>query len=73
MSSIAFSGHKVLIDVFNGCSLVQLKKYKELGMSNVHLKVTTEKKLTFYKLRFSKFKKFVSRSVAPTHTDIIGF
>ena len=32
-------------------------------MSNIYLKVTTEKKLTFSKLRFSKFKKFFTRSV----------
>ena len=30
------------------------------GMSNIHLKVTVE---TFSKLRFSTFKKFVTRSV----------
>ena len=32
-------------------------------MSNIHLNVTIEKKLTFSKLRFSKFKKFTTRSV----------
>ena len=33
------------------------------GMTNIYLKVTIEKKLTFSKLRFSKFKIVVSRSV----------
>ena len=32
-------------------------------MSNIYLKVTFEKKLTFSKSQFYKFKKFVSRSV----------
>ena len=32
-------------------------------MSNVYLKFVIVKKLTFSKLRFSKFKKFVIRSV----------
>ena len=32
-------------------------------MSNIYLKLTIEKKLTFSKLRFSKFKKLVTRSV----------
>ena len=42
-------------------------------MSNIYLKVTIK---TFSKLRFSGFKKFVTRSVfggAPTHADIIEF
>ena len=33
------------------------------GMSNIYLKVIIEKKLTFSKLRVSKFKKLVTRSV----------
>ena len=41
------------------------------GMPNNYLKVSTEK-LTFSKLRSSKFKKFDSRS-ASTHADIIEF
>ena len=56
--------------------LIQLKKTNRLreelsrllskGMSNIYLKVTIE---TFSELRFSGFKKFVTRSVlgAPTH------
>ena len=32
-------------------------------MSNIYLKVTIEKKQAFLKLRFSKFKKFISRSM----------
>ena len=32
-------------------------------MSNISLKVTNWEKLTFSKLRFSKFKKFVSKSM----------
>ena len=44
------------MDVFQGCSLVQLKK----GMPNIYLKFT---KLTFSKLWFSKFKRFVSKKV----------
>ena len=58
------------MDVFNECSLVQLKKqigYKKKknrllskGMSNIYLKVTIE---TFSKLHFSGLKKFVTSSV----------
>ena len=33
------------------------------GMSNIYFKVTIEEKLTFSKLRISKFKKFISESV----------
>ena len=44
------------------------------GISNIYLKVTIEKKLTFSKLRFSRFKKFVSMSdfadLQLTHADI---
>ena len=31
-------------------------------MSNIYVKVTTEKNLTVTKLRFSRFKKFTTRS-----------
>ena len=40
-------------------------------MSKIYLKVTIEKKLTFSKHRFCKFKKFIFRAGAPTHEDII--
>ena len=33
------------------------------GMSNIYLKDTIKKKMTFSKLGFSKFKKFVTSSV----------
>ena len=51
------------MDVFNGCSLVQLKKQRLIskGMSNI--KSYYGEKVTYSKLLFSKFEKFVSRSV----------
>ena len=44
-------------------------------MSNIYLSYHWEK-LTFSKLRFTKFKKFITKSVfggAPTHADVIEF
>ena len=38
----------------------ELNRLLSKGMSNIYLKVTIE---TFSKLRFSRFKKFVTRSV----------
>ena len=50
----------------------EINKLLNKGMSNIYLKVTTE---MFSKLRFSRFKKFVTRSIfgSLTHTDIIEF
>ena len=42
-------------------------------MSKIYLKGTIEKKMTFSKLQFSKFKKFVSRSGFGEIADIIEF
>ena len=44
-------------------SIKEMNRLISKGMSNIYLKVTSEKKLTFSKPRFSKFKKFDSRSI----------
>ena len=56
-------------------SIKEINRLISKGMSNIYLKVI-EKKLTFSKYLFTKFRKFVSRSVfggAPTRADIIDF
>ena len=44
-------------------SIKGINKLINKELSNIYLKVTIEKKLTFSKLRFSMFKNFVSKSV----------
>ena len=57
--------YRSLSNVFNSIRELnwlrkEVNKLLSKGMSNIYLKVTTE---TFSKLRFSGFKKFVTRSV----------
>ena len=44
-------------------SVKRINRLINEGMLNIYLKVNTEEKLTSSKLRFSEFKKVISRSV----------
>ena len=64
---VILSNLKLHLRSFNGCSIKEINRLrKEInrllskGMSNIYLKVTID---TLSKLRFSGFKKFVTRSV----------
>ena len=43
--------------------LKEISRLLSKGMLNIYFRVSIEEKLTFSKLRFSRIKKFVSRSV----------
>ena len=44
-------------------SIKEINRSISKGMSNIYLKVTIEKKVTYSKLPFSKFKRFVSKLI----------